>query len=71
MKKVLKSIIAILLLYAFSMTLTNTLFSVLSLSSETQMDIFISENVLPNVISLFAIGYCLYRLSQKDNTLTK
>jgi hypothetical protein len=53
------------------MTLTNTLFSVLSLSPETQMDIFISENVLPDVISLFAIGYCLYRLSQKDNTLTK
>lgn len=62
MKIVLKFIIVLLLLYAFFMTLTNTLFSVLSLSPETQMDVFISENVLPDVISLFAIGYCLYRL---------
>lgn len=69
MKPVLKTIIALLLLYAFFMTLANTLFSVLSLSPETQMDVFISEKVFPDVISLFAIGYCLYRLFLKSRKI--
>ena len=71
MKKVLKTIIEFLLLVAFFATFKNIPSSAFAISWETQKVMFVLANVLPNVISLFAIGYCLYRLSQKDNTLTK
>ena len=62
---ILKAIIALILLYAFIMTFVDNLFSALSMSSQTQMDIFISEKMVPGVISMLSMVYCLYCLFSK------
>ena len=59
---ILKAIIALILLYAFIMTFVDNLFSALSMSPQTQMDIFISEKKVPGVLSILAMVYCLYCL---------
>ena len=62
---ILKAIIALILLYAFIMTFVDNLFSALSMSPQTQMDIFISEKKVPGVISMLSMVYCLYCLFSK------
>ena len=57
---ILKAIVAIILLYAFIMTFVDNVFSVLSMSPQTQMDIFISEKIVPGVISMLSMVYCFY-----------
>ena len=62
---ILKAIVALILLYAFIMTFVDNVFSVLSMSPQTQMDIFISEKIVPGVISMLSMVYCLYCLFSK------
>ena len=65
MKVLIKAITSLILLYAFIMTFVDNLFSVLSMSPQTQMDIFISEKIVPGVISMLSMVYCFYCLFSK------
>ena len=65
MKVIIKTIIALILLYAFIITFVDNLFSVLSMSPQTQMDIFISEKIVPDVVSMLSMVYCFYCLFSK------
>ena len=62
---ILKAIVALILLYAFIMTFVDNVFSVLLMSPQTQMDIFISEKIVPGVISMLSMVYCFYSLFSK------
>lgn len=65
MKIIIKILTTLVLLYAFFIKLVDNLFSILSISPDTQMDILISEKMIPDFISLLAMGYCFYCLYYK------
>ena len=63
--KIIRIIFFILLIYAFAIKFIDVFYTCLSLSINTNINILICEKIIPNIVSLIAIGYCIYIMWRK------
>ena len=59
MKKVF---LFVILVYAFFIKFIDIFFTCLSLSIKTNIDLLLCEKIIPDIVSIFSIGYCTYNL---------
>ena len=64
MKKVFRVIAAIFLLYAVFLIVIRDGFSILSMQPGNERTAF-SEWIIPDIVALISIGYCIYSIARK------
>ena len=62
MKKIIKIIAILFILYAILLLVVDGCFSLLSLSQETSISILIKERLVPYVISIVCMAHCIFRI---------
>jgi hypothetical protein len=68
MKKIIKIIAILFILYAILLLLIDGYFSLLSLSQQTSISILINERLVPYVISIICMVYCIFRIINGHGT---
>ena len=59
LKVILKLLITLLLVYCVIIMFGVSLFSLFSLSPQTNIKVFVMEKEIPNIISVFSLLYCI------------
>lgn len=62
MKMLIKIVASVLLLYAIPMLFIEGLYSLLSVSPQTNMRALIEEILIPYLISIISMVYCIFRI---------
>lgn len=62
MKILIKIVATVLLLYAIPMLLIEGLYSLLSVSPQTNMGALVEEILIPYLISIVSMVYCIFRI---------
>lgn len=64
---ILKLLLTLLLVYSVIIMFGISLFSLFSLSPQTNIKVFVMEKEVPNIISVFSLLYCIISIWKKDH----
>lgn len=64
---IIKILITLILVYCVIIMFGISLFSLFSLSPQTNIKVFVMEKEVPNIISVFSLLYCIISIWKKDH----